>query len=261
MKLKLFEIPKRWLNSMKELYLGVIAEVAEKKIKKSDFADAHFIDKAFTWATAESYTLFNKETALFFAENKYTHEIYKSSVAIEFINKKLKEEGLSIIGEKAFEKIFKISATEAVNVYEHIKETVSEAIKEGIKEGTPKKEMAKILTQVGLSQSYAEMVYQTCTNTAINGAIYNGAIKSGGKIEGLRFVAVMDSKTRGNHGAAHGLEQPIDSKFWDYLFPPLGYNCRCNVVPVRKLKKYIPAMIKQARPDYEWFGKRPLTIY
>ena len=45
----------------------------------------------------------------------------------------------------------------------------------------------------------------------------------------LRYVAVMDSRTRDQHRQWHGTILPVGDKFWETHYPPNGWNCRCMV--------------------------------
>lgn len=45
----------------------------------------------------------------------------------------------------------------------------------------------------------------------------------------LRYVATLDSKTRPQHRAWHGLILPVDHPFWETHYPPNGWRCRCSV--------------------------------
>lgn len=45
----------------------------------------------------------------------------------------------------------------------------------------------------------------------------------------LQYSAILDSRTRQSHAAAHGAVYHIDDPFWDYFYPPNGFNCRCTV--------------------------------
>lgn len=46
----------------------------------------------------------------------------------------------------------------------------------------------------------------------------------------LRYVAVMDRRTRLLHRQWHGTILPVDHEWWSTHFPPCGWNCRCTVV-------------------------------
>jgi SPP1 gp7 family putative phage head morphogenesis protein len=47
----------------------------------------------------------------------------------------------------------------------------------------------------------------------------------------LRYVAVMDDRTRPEHKKLHGLIYPMNHSFWDVHYPPNDYGCRCNAMP------------------------------
>ena len=46
----------------------------------------------------------------------------------------------------------------------------------------------------------------------------------------LRYVAIMDGRTREEHKKWHGLVLPVDHPFWDEHYPPNGWHCRCTVM-------------------------------
>ncbi|MEX2450919.1 MAG: PBECR2 nuclease fold domain-containing protein [Rhodospirillales bacterium] len=45
----------------------------------------------------------------------------------------------------------------------------------------------------------------------------------------LRYVSVLDDRTRPEHRAWHGTVLPVDHPFWRTHNPPNGWNCRCTV--------------------------------
>lgn len=45
----------------------------------------------------------------------------------------------------------------------------------------------------------------------------------------LRYVAVLDARTRPDHLAWHGTVLPVDHPFWETHYPPNGWFCRCIV--------------------------------
>ncbi len=45
----------------------------------------------------------------------------------------------------------------------------------------------------------------------------------------LRYVAILDERTRPLHRARHNLVLPVDHPYWDRWAPPCGWNCRCTL--------------------------------
>jgi len=45
----------------------------------------------------------------------------------------------------------------------------------------------------------------------------------------LRYVAVLDQRTRHEHRQWHGTVLPADDPWWKDHYPPNGWNCRCTV--------------------------------
>ncbi len=52
----------------------------------------------------------------------------------------------------------------------------------------------------------------------------------------LQYRTVGDKRVRPMHRLMNGITLPATSRFWDWYFPPNGWNCRCTVVQVRKSK-------------------------
>lgn len=51
----------------------------------------------------------------------------------------------------------------------------------------------------------------------------------------LKFRTVGDDRVRDSHAALDGVVKPVDDPFWNTHYPPLGWNCRCDVEQVRRL--------------------------
>lgn len=45
----------------------------------------------------------------------------------------------------------------------------------------------------------------------------------------LRYVALLDDRTRPTHRARHNLVLPVDHPYWDLWAPPCGWGCRCTL--------------------------------
>lgn len=66
----------------------------------------------------------------------------------------------------------------------------------------------------------------------------------------LRYVAVLDSRTRPDHRDWHGTVLPVDDDWWRTHFPPNGWRCRCTVQSLsrRDLDRYGYQVSDQAPP-------------
>lgn len=45
----------------------------------------------------------------------------------------------------------------------------------------------------------------------------------------LRYSAILDNRTRPLHARWHGIIRPVDDPIWQTIYPPNGWNCRCQV--------------------------------
>ena len=77
----------------------------------------------------------------------------------------------------------------------------------------------------------------------------------------LRYVAVLDDRTRDEHRAWHGTVLPVDHPFWETHYPPNGWRCRCIVQQLGEddLERYGYEVTKppgDARRTRQWVNKR-----
>ena len=49
---------------------------------------------------------------------------------------------------------------------------------------------------------------------------------------GYKYVTVGDDRMRPTHAAMNGVTLPKEDPFWDVNYPPCGWNCRCQALPV-----------------------------
>lgn len=115
-------------------------------------------------------------------------------------------------------------------------EIINLAMAKHLKEGKPREEFLQwFLKRKNIRQNtraYAQTVYRTNLSTAYTSGRTRQAKRMRGFVVGFEFQATGDSDTRINHQIAHRLRAPIDSPFWDFFHPPLGYNCRCTLKPI-----------------------------
>ncbi len=75
----------------------------------------------------------------------------------------------------------------------------------------------------------------------------------------LRYVAVLDRRTRPDHRGWHGTVLPIDAAWWATHYPPCGWGCRCTVQTLsdRDLTRYGYSVSDE--PEVEWVDRRVTT--
>jgi SPP1 gp7 family putative phage head morphogenesis protein len=120
-------------------------------------------------------------------------------------------------------------------------EFVQRALRDGVPEGQAGQRLAMQVNDIrqqsqAWSEGYARMVFRTNINTSISAGRFRQAqdpvIKD--MAPAFRFDAVADADSRDNHVAADGMILSVDNPEWRRIAPPLGYNCRCQVVHVTR---------------------------
>ena len=81
----------------------------------------------------------------------------------------------------------------------------------------------------GLTRARMETVYRTNMQNAFMAGRWQELQANKAYMPWLQYTAVMDNRTRPRHRELHALIYHIDDPFWDYFYPPNGFNCRCTV--------------------------------
>lgn len=106
------------------------------------------------------------------------------------------------------------------------------------------------------------------TNMRVSHAAGHWAAFERGKADRpyLRYVALMDGRTRPLHAAWHNTVLPVDHPWWDTHAPPCGWNCRCTLQSlsardIDRLRAEGEALTFDA-PAIEWeaFERRDGTV-
>lgn len=84
------------------------------------------------------------------------------------------------------------------------------------------------LVQLG-SPRRLKIIYDTNLRTAYAAGRWEQVERTKKTRPYLRYVAVMDERTREQHRHWHDVVKPVDDPFWDDHYPPNGWRCRCNV--------------------------------
>lgn len=78
--------------------------------------------------------------------------------------------------------------------------------------------------------SWLRSEYNQALSSAQASARWNDFTKNKDTMPYLQYQAVMDSNTREEHAALHGVIRRVDDKFWDTYMPPNGWGCRCEAI-------------------------------
>jgi SPP1 gp7 family putative phage head morphogenesis protein len=86
----------------------------------------------------------------------------------------------------------------------------------------------------------SRVIFQTNLRTATAAGRWEQISRVKDRRPWLRYVAVMDERTRPLHAAWHNTVLSCDHPWWDTHLPPNGWNCRCTVQALsdRDLKRY-----------------------
>ena len=76
--------------------------------------------------------------------------------------------------------------------------------------------------------------YETAVLTAEATSDYRRLMKKRNLFPFWKYVTAGDDRVREEHRALDGVVLPVTSRYWDKIFPPNGWKCRCHVSPVMK---------------------------
>lgn len=76
----------------------------------------------------------------------------------------------------------------------------------------------------------------------------------------LRYVAILDGRTRPQHALWHNVCLPVDHPWWDTHAPPCGWNCRCTLQSLteRDVERMRPRLKFEPPPETfrSWTNRR-----
>lgn len=143
-------------------------------------------------------------------------------------------------GERVYAHGFSLAHAIDQQVVEKVRDLISSGIYRGQSTDDVSRSVADELGD--WTTAYAETVVRTNTTTAYSAGRLREArqLADEGDDVGFEFQTAGDvdvrsgrSKDHGeNHAAMDGVRARQDDRVWDYFTPPLGYSCRCLLVPV-----------------------------
>lgn len=155
---------------------------------------------------------------------------------------------------------FTVAKAMRIDILEDIRAAVDSAIAEGTTFATFKKTLEPTLAEKGWwgrtqmtdpktgaekivqlgSPRRLRVIFDTNLRTAHSAGRWSRIERVKERRPYLRYVAVLDERTRQEHRGWHGTVRPVDDAFWETHYPPNGWNCRCVVQQLsdRDLKRF-----------------------
>lgn len=127
---------------------------------------------------------------------------------------------------------FTVSNLETLRQIELVKESLAKAMDKG-ENFAQWRDNLDVSVLESLSNARLETVYRTNVHGVYNQSTLYNAVTSD-VLPYLMYDAVGDERTRPEHMQLDGTIKKGDSAFWRTHTPPLGYNCRCGIIPLSK---------------------------
>jgi SPP1 gp7 family putative phage head morphogenesis protein len=150
---------------------------------------------------------------------------------------------------------FMVAGAQTDALLQDFHDAIVKAIGQGTTLAEFRKDFDRIVAAHGWSYNgsrgwRSRVIFQTNLRTAMAAGRWQQIQRLKARRPYLRYVAVLDERTRPMHRQWHNTVLRADDSWWDTHFPPNGWNCRCTVQQLndRDLVRYGLAVSPQA-PD------------
>ena len=193
---------------------------------------------------------------------KFQYQPLAAKEAVEFFRRK----GFAIgfdwrdVWQAEHAAAFTVAKATRLDILEDIRGAVAKAITQGVTFRDFKKNLAPVLQAKGWwgrqsmvdpktgeqvraqlgSDRRLRIIFDTNLRTAQAAGRWERIQRVRKRRPWLRYIAVLDERTRQQHRAWHGTVLPVDDSFWSTHYPPNGWRCRCIVQQLsdRDLKRF-----------------------
>lgn len=137
------------------------------------------------------------------------------------------------IWEGQHSRAFVVAGAMKADLVADFHDAVNSAIANGTTLQTFREDFDRIVEKHGWSYNggrnwRSRVIFQTNLRTAYNAGRYAQAQATKARRPYMRYVAVLDDRTRPEHRQWHGTILPVDDPWWATHHPPNGWNCRCT---------------------------------
>jgi SPP1 gp7 family putative phage head morphogenesis protein len=127
-------------------------------------------------------------------------------------------------------------------------------IRENLPVAAMKRKLADKFAALGISPTNAyqlENIARTQAQITYNAAKYKEEQEEYIQeiLWGYKYVTTGDERVRPEHAVLEGVTLPKDDPFWKRYYPPNGWSCRCQVIPVFEKTKVKKPPKDVAPPD------------
>lgn len=182
-----------------------------------------------------------------FLIKRQTPALMKKALAGELVLSELSN-ALSILQKKSFLDIaglqeqYNTRALQVLNdVSKDVQEQLDDTFKQLLRDGAHVSEAVRTLgekfDELGLSPKkpyQLETIFRTQLQMAFQAGRYQAEQHPDIQeiLWGYKYVTTGDDRVRDEHAALDGVTLPKDDPFWQRFYPPNGWNCRCQVIPI-----------------------------
>ena len=156
--------------------------------------------------------------------------------AIEFFRQKLRlpTRGWTDIREGMHSRAFVVAGATSDALLADFQRSILQAMEKGLTLEDFRASFDRIVARHGWAHRgsagwRARVIFQTNLRTASAAGRWAQIQRVKAQRPYLRYMAIMDRRTRPEHAAWHDTVLHVDDPFWRTHFPPNGWNCRCQV--------------------------------
>lgn len=190
-------------------------------------------------------SLRQKPKSLWLSNDNATLELSVFSNVLKYLTNKVSLDLNSL--QKQYDTLaLKVLSSASDNINNELAKTVNELISGGAHVREAKQILGAKFDQLGLkpaSKSQLETIFRTQTQIAFSAGKYRaerGTPHIEKELWGYKYVTAGDDRVRPTHDALEGVTLPKDHPFWTMFYPPNGWNCRCQAIPLFEPVELVP---------------------
>jgi SPP1 gp7 family putative phage head morphogenesis protein len=156
--------------------------------------------------------------------------------AIAFLRDKLRltSRGWTDVWQEQNAVAFTVAGATSAELVADFHQVVTRAIRDGMTLAEFREDFDAVVERFGWSYRgsrgwRSRVIFETNLRTAYQAGRWDQAWSLREDRPFLRYVAVLDDRTRPAHRAWHGTVLPIGDAWWRTHYPPNGWGCRCTV--------------------------------